>query len=60
MKRFAATNVTLLALVALAACSDAPSKSAPVAPPDSGHPAAGIARLHGTVDVAAGTMTFEG
>ena len=50
----------MVALATVIACGDASPRaaaSAPLAP--AGHPPAAIARLRGTVDVVAGTLTFE-
>jgi hypothetical protein len=49
--------VCALAVIAIAACSDAPSGSAPLAPVS--HPVTKVSRLRGTIDAVAGTMTFD-
>lgn len=58
--KIAATAATLVALSALAACGDASPRAASPAPfAPSVHPPAPLTRLRATVDVAAGTLSFE-
>jgi hypothetical protein len=59
MKCFAAATAAFFTLVGSTACTDSPAPASPVSPPIAGHPAPGLARLHGTVDVASGTLTFD-
>ena len=58
MTRAVARTTALLGLAGLVACGETSPGAVAVASPTS-HPVAGIARLRGTVDAAAGTLTFE-
>lgn len=59
MNRFALSAAAALTLCASSACSDRSQKPVTPTTAPSEHPQPSAARLHGTVDLAAGTLTFD-